>query len=109
MYVLHHFWEDRHDRPVASDFYQHPYGGIGRDIWVSREAFARFFDHSPEYIDDLPVNMKLFNITGSLYEMLGYRQQDRIDGPISYRIVFIDRTHRAHYKYAQQEIRKAAA
>lgn len=29
---------------VASPFYPHPYGGIGRDISVTREGFKRFFD-----------------------------------------------------------------
>lgn len=31
-------------KPVASPFYAHPYGGIARDIHVTREGFMRFFE-----------------------------------------------------------------
>lgn len=31
-------------QPVASPFYCHPYGGIARDIYVTREGFIRFFE-----------------------------------------------------------------
>lgn len=30
--------------PHASVFYQHPYGGIARDIFVTRDGFMRFFE-----------------------------------------------------------------
>lgn len=101
--------------PVASPFYLHPYGGVGRDIYVSREGFARFFEMEPSEVDWIPHNIKAIDKSGTGYELLGYKIQDagnrywdqenlrwvwNHDAPIQYKIVFIDYTHGALMDHA---------
>ena len=42
--LMHEFIEPREREVVASPFYSHPYGGVARDIAVTREGFMRFFE-----------------------------------------------------------------
>lgn len=101
--------------PVASEFYSHPYGGIARDIYVSREGFARFFEMDPTEVDWIPVNFKALDKIGTGYEILGYKCQDvgnrywdqenlrwvwNHEAPIQYKIVFITYSHGALMDHA---------
>lgn len=80
--------------PVASPFYSHPYGGIARDISVSKEAFARFFEWSLAEVDFAMMVVqgaggKVIDTFDEWSESLGY-----IDGSKtqhSYMITIIDR------------------
>jgi hypothetical protein len=81
------------EQRIATPFYQHPYGGIARDVLCSREGFARFFEHSVEYIDDLPFNTKVFDVLEPWTECLGYKIMSRRNGPMQYRITVIERGH----------------
>lgn len=79
--------------PTEAPAYKHPYGGVARDSYVSRDGFARFFEHSVEYVDTLPVNQKLFDDMQPGCEMLGYKIQETRDGRgpyLAYRITIID-------------------
>jgi hypothetical protein len=81
----------RQDVEVFTPFYSHMYGGFARDIYVSREGFARFFSTSPEYVDTLPVNSKVFDDMQPGHEMLGYKIKNSYkNSPCRYRITFID-------------------
>lgn len=61
--------------PVATPFYAHPYGGIARDISVSREGFMRFFE-----MDDYALSLGEAFAGGKVvdqfpsndYELVGY-------------------------------------
>ena len=77
-------------------FYQHPYGGIARNAYVSKEDFAKFFDHSPDYIEDLPPNVKVFDVVEPWWEILGYIELLNREADLRYRLVFIDRRRDAH-------------
>src|SRR5678815_5898254 len=107
--VMHDFIIDRVPLPQASEYYAHPYGGIARDIWVTREGFARLFGHSLEYVDSLHCNMKVFDDMQVMCETLGYKQQYKIDGPITYRVIFIDHSSKARIRFHQQEVDKLNA
>ena len=104
--LMHDFDPKRVSKSNAGEFYRHPYGGIARDVLVSREGFARYFNHSVEYIDNEPMNMKLFDDFHEKCETYGTKMQDGRDGRIQYRITHIDHTHRARMKFHQQEMRK---
>lgn len=62
----------RHSPTKEIHAYQHPYGGIARDAWVSKEGFARFFELPIFVVEDMPVNMKVIDKTEDNVEMLGY-------------------------------------
>lgn len=99
--------EPHPEDPIASPFYTHPYGGIARDIWVSREGFARFFGHSVEYIDSCEVGMKLFDdFHTGMKETYGYKIKNYNTGRIEYRITIIDNSFRTRTKFHQQEMKK---
>lgn len=94
MHSIINYTSPRPPQEVASAFYQHPYGGTARDIWVSREGFARFFEDSVECVDLMGLinrNTKSYDVVFDNGEALGYILQDRADGPISYRITIINR------------------
>ena len=42
--AMNHIETPREREPIAGPFYLHPYGGIARDISVTREGFMRFFE-----------------------------------------------------------------
>ena len=75
--------------PTEAPLYNHHYGGKARDSYVSREAFARFFGYTPEYIDELPVNHKIFDDMQPGCELVGYKIRYGIDEPVLYRITII--------------------
>ena len=63
--------------PVAGKFYSHPYGGIARDICVSKEGFARFFEWSLAEVDFAMMVVqgnggKVIDESGEWTESLGY-------------------------------------
>jgi hypothetical protein len=99
MTILHEYWD--HDQrlqdqqPLHSAFYRHPYGGIARDIHVTRIQFARFFGVSVEYVDSVEFNMKCLDDNFPGGETLGYKIKtwEWRDGhklsQISYRITVI--------------------
>lgn len=82
---------------VASPFYSHPYGGIGRDIVVDRAGFMRFFELD-EYdmvaVDSFAgQNMKLYDtLFDDWCEACGYAFLHPA-GRITYRITMISRDH----------------
>ena len=103
-----HFPERRESLTVASDYYTHPYGGIARDIYVTREGFARFFEHSVEFIDDMPYNIKLFDdFHPGLIETYGYICE-AFNGNITYRITILDQSFQGRVKFHNQECRRLA-
>lgn len=70
--LIHEFLEPRVRESTVSDFYPHIYGGTARDIYVTREQFARFWRMSVEYIDSMPFNQKVFDQMEPGGEALGY-------------------------------------
>lgn len=84
---------------IVSDHYAHPYGGIARDIYVNREQFARFWRCSVECVDDLPVNMKIFDAMEVGGEATGYKLLNHREGALQYLITIID--YRRNRGYAQ--------
>lgn len=64
--------EFRPAKLIANPEYDHHYGGVARDVYLTREQFARFFDVSVEFVDSLPVNVKVFDDMQPDGEMLGY-------------------------------------
>ena len=106
MPVFMEFLETRPEPQVASPFYQHPYGGIARDTWVTKEQFCRFFELTEHDVEHMPVNMKWIDIMEGTSECLGFKIQDRRgrrwdfngmrwnfdrDAPISFRITIIEK------------------
>lgn len=86
-------WTERRSQAQdVSDFYPHIYGGMARDIYVTREQFARFWSHSVEYIDALPFNSKVLDQMEPGGESLGYKISDRY-GPTKYRLTIINYSH----------------
>jgi hypothetical protein len=79
--------------PVATDFYRHPYGGIARDIFVTREGFMRFFE-----LEELAIVIaeswagqgKVFDSLTDDHEYFGYINLFP-GGRLSYTITIIDR------------------
>lgn len=79
---------------VASKFYQHPYGGIARDVYVTREGFARFFEDTVECVDLMGLinpNMKSYDLIGEWHECLGYILKD--GDKTEYRITIVVHDH----------------
>jgi hypothetical protein len=81
---------------VASPFYSHPYGGIGRDIVVSREGFMRFFEWDEwtmQYAEAF--HGKVVDCTPRDWsELLGYHDHGK------WVITVIDRSHGALMDHA---------
>jgi hypothetical protein len=83
--------------PVASEFYKHPYGGIARDIFVTREGFMRFFE-----LEELAIVIaeswagqgKVFDSFTDDHEYFGYIHLFP-GGRLSYTITIIDRSSKA--------------
>jgi len=86
----------RHHEPSASDFYKHPYGGIARDVFVSREGFMRFWsldESEMARIDSYNFNGKIVDQKPSDdFELLGYHNNGK------YSITIIDRSFRGGRK-----------
>ena len=92
--VLHEFWEAPVREPVAGPFYAHPYGGIARDISVSKEGFARFFEWSLAEVDFAMMVVqgmggKVIDTFGEWDECLGYLNE--VKGKRAYMITIINR------------------
>lgn len=83
--------------PVASEFYKHPYGGIARDISVTREGFMRFFELEEQGMliaESWAGQGKVFENFGDDHEYFGYINLFP-GGRLSYTIVIIDRSSKA--------------
>ena len=65
----------RQTLPRETVQYRHPYGGLARDVYVTRDGFARFFDIPVEYVDEMPVNMKCMDRFFDNVEVCGYIRQ----------------------------------
>lgn len=106
MTVLHNFFEDRLDPPLAGEFYKHPYGGIGRDITVSYEGFCRFFELQESDMDIARAEKfygKVVDLSPtSDIELCGYRGHRY--GNETWTITFIDRSYIAHIKQLEREL-----
>jgi hypothetical protein len=95
----------RERKPAASPFYNHPYGGVGRDITVTREGFARFFEDSVECVDFMGLinpNTKSYEVLGDTTECLGYILKD--GERTEYSITIINRTYGALMDHAVRTI-----
>ena len=88
----------RERKPAASSFYNHPYGGIARDITVTREGFMRFWEldeYQMAQIESYHFNGKVCDVQPSyFYELLGYLDHGK------YSITIINRTHGALMDHA---------
>ena len=99
---MNHIPAPRKHEPVAGPFYRHPYGGIARDIHVSKEGFARFFDWSLAEVDFAMLvsnGGKVIDDISDNHECLGYVHQNQ-HGRRDYMITIIDRTHGALMEHA---------
>jgi len=81
---------------IASPFYAHPYGGIARDIAVTKEGFARFFEWSLAEVDFAMMVVqgnggKVIDTFDEWAESLGYIVES--DGKRTYMITIINRDH----------------
>ena len=86
----------RDREPIAGPFYAHPYGGIARDISVSKEGFARFFEWSLAEVDFAMMCVqghggKVIDTFDDWSESLGYI--DETNGKRTYMITIINRDH----------------
>ena len=106
--ALHDLPAPRVHVPAASDFYLHPYGGIGRDIQVTKEQFARFWELDDYTVERIPPNTKWFDVLHEKTEILGYRLVTWSFGQktSTYRITIIDRGIEAKLKFHNQEVRR---
>jgi hypothetical protein len=92
---------NRPQETVASPFYSHPYGGIARDIQVTREGFMRFFE-----LDELGMKLvyhpdfygKILDRFFDNGEAVGYRGHNR--GIDVWVITIINRSHGALMQHA---------
>ena len=92
--------------PIASEFYKHPYGGIARDISVTRDGFMRFFD-----VTEFDIKMaeafagqgKIYDTVEENHETLGYINL-LPGGKMTYFVTIIDRTRRAAEKHLNRMI-----
>lgn len=97
--------EFRPQEPVAGEFYRHPYGGVGRDISVSREGFARFFEFELfELLEFGNYYGKCADRLEENHELIGYRGHRY--GHDTWTITVIDRTYHGRIRYMEQEIKK---
>ena|SRR5688572_372359 len=94
--------------PVASEFYKHPYGGIARDISVSREGFMRFFQLDEQEMliaESFAGHGKVFDTFANEHEYFGYINLFP-GGRLSYIIVIIDRSRDGAFKHLRRVIEK---
>ena len=81
--------------PGFSPFFAHPYGGIARVVFVTKEGFMRFFE-----LDEFDLRLaeafdgKILDRLFDNHEVLGYHIHGK------YSITIIDRTHGALMKHA---------
>lgn len=81
---------------VAGPFYCHPYGGVARDIDVTKEGFARFFELDVDAMElasdpDSTWFGKIIDQMNEWTECCGYR--GRKHGEITYSITIIEHGH----------------
>lgn len=104
--AMNHIVAPRPVEPVAGEFYKHPYGGIARDIHVSKEGFARFFEWSLAEVDFAMLvsnGGKVIDDLSDNHECLGYVHQNP-HGRRDYMITIIDRTTKAAQKHLVRTI-----
>lgn len=68
--------------------YSHPYGGIAKDAWLTRDQFARFMNIPVEYVDQMPRNMKVIDHFFDRAEVCGYIYE--LHGVTYYRVTIVD-------------------
>ena len=94
--LMHDYWDDDVRMELRqqphSPFYCHPYGGIGRDIRVTREGFARFFEIDPNEVSWMQANMKIIDVMLPMSELLGYKLMN-LDGKEEYSITIVEHSH----------------
>jgi len=93
MPVFMEFLETRPVPEIASRFYQHPYGGIARDTWVTKEQFCRFFELTEHFVDGFPLHMKVMDVIGDFTECLGYKTLNFKTKVEKFRITIVDSSH----------------
>ena len=105
--LMHDYWDDAERmelrQPAPSPFYPHPYGGIARDIPVTREGFARFFELDVDAMEMAECDGsiwygKVIDITHDTGECLGYRGRHR--DQTTYVITILNQTHGALMDHA---------
>lgn len=85
---------------VASDFYPHPYGGIARDVCVTRDGFMRFFeldDHALSLCEAFPDGKVIDQFPGDAHELIGYIGTTRTT--LTYTVTVVDRSWKTHDKF----------
>ena len=103
--LMHDYWDDdvrmELRQPAPGAFYPHPYGGIARDIPVTREGFARFFELDVDAMELDSSSMwfgKIIDIIHDTGECLGYRGRHR--DQTTYVITILNQTHGALMDHA---------
>ena len=97
--LMHDYWDDdvrmELRQPAPGAFYPHPYGGIARDIPVTREGFKRVFEWTDFEMDFADREMgKVIDRFFDNHEILGYHCHGK------YSITIINRTHGALMNHA---------
>lgn len=103
--AMNHIVAPRPVEPVAGDFYKHPYGGIARDISVTRDGFMRFFE-----LDEIGMKLvyhpdfygKVLDRMFDEGEALGYRGHHH--GIETWTITIIDHSTKAAQKHLVRTI-----
>ena len=108
--AMNHIVAPRPVEPAASDFYKHPYGGIARDIFVTREGFMRFFELSEDSMliaESLAGRGKMYDDLTEEHEYFGYINLFP-RGKLSYMITIIDRSVKMRYRFINTSAEKVA-
>lgn len=108
--AMNHIVAPRPVEPAVSDFYRHPYGGIARDIFVTREGFMRFFNLREDSIliaESFAGQGKLYDTVSETHETMGYINLFP-GGKMTYMVTIIDRSVKARYKFLERSAEKVA-
>lgn len=93
--LMHTFYDEREVEPHFSPFFAHPYGGIARVVFVTKEGFMRFFELDEYALDRMDLfDGKVIDQLLDNHEILGYHFHGK------YSITIIDRTHGALMNHA---------
>ena len=101
--LMHDYWDDdvrmELRQPAPGAFYPHPYGGIARDIPVTREGFKRIFEWTDYEMDHAEREMgKVIDRFHDNAEVIGY--VGHCFGKRHFTVTVINRTHGALMDHA---------
>lgn len=93
--AMQHIPAPRHREPHFSPFFKHPYGGIARVVFVSKEGFMRFFELDEQDLKRMDIfDGKVIDQLLDNHELLGYHFNGK------WSITIIDGRHGALMDYA---------